>query len=215
MEEKTPIVVKNYFNLKSISPVVRFLTLVDFFVIVGFGFISPIFAVLVLEKIQGSNVEIIGVATMIYLLAKSLGQIPFGWIIDKIRGEKDDFWFLFFGHFIYGVVLILYIYISKPWQLYLIQAFYGLSAALVFPSWYAIFTRHIDKNKEGIEWGIYNTFIDLGGAFSAGLGGLIAVRFGFDTLLFISGLVIICGVLLMLPIYREMKTTSYDIDKSK
>jgi MFS family permease len=198
----TPV---RYFNLKSVSSVIRYLTLADLFVVGGFGLVGPIFAVYIIETIPNAGVDIVGIATMIYLITKSLGQIPIGNFIDKIKGERDDFWFLFFGYFLYSIIPLLYIFIKTPYQLYIIEFLLGIFAAFVFPSWYAIFTRHIDKGKEGIEWGTYNTLVDLGGAFAAGIGGLIAVSFGFNVLFISASFFIFLGALGLIFIYKEMR----------
>lgn len=199
-----------YFNLKRISSVVKYLTLADFFVISGFGLIGPIFAVYIIESIPNAGVDVVGIASMLYLITKSFGQIPVGNIIDKIKGERDDFWFLFFGYLLYSFIPFLYLIIDRAWELYLVEMFLGLLAAFVFPSWYAIFTRHIDKDKEGIEWGTYNTLTDLGGAFAAGLGGFIAANFGFEKLFILAGFAILLGALSIPFIYKYMRMPNKD-----
>lgn len=204
------IIPVRYFNLKSVSSVIRYLTLADLFVAGGFGLIGPIFAVYVVETIPNAGVDIVGIATMIYLITKSLGQIPIGNFIDKIKGERDDFWFLFFGYSFHGIIPLLYLFIKTPYQLYFVEFLLGIFAAFVFPSWYAIFTRHIDKGKEGIEWGTYNTLVDLGGAFAAGIGGLIAVSFGFKILFVSASLCVFLGALGLIPIYKEMRILKKD-----
>jgi MFS family permease len=55
---------------------------------------------------------------------------------------------------IFSEIPVSYIFISSIPQLFLVQFLLGLSAAIAFPSWTAIFTRHIDKKHEGMEWGI-------------------------------------------------------------
>lgn len=199
-----------YFNIKSISPVVRFLTLADILILGGLGLISPVFAVYIVETIPDAGTEVVGIAMMIYLLTKSIGQIPVGNLIDKIKGERDDFWFLFVGWLFFSLVPLAYIFISTAWQLYLIEFFYGLMAAAVFPSWYAIFTRHMDRDKEGVEWGAYNTLIDLGGALAAGMGGILASFFGFQSLFILSSFIIFLGALSTLFIYKDMRMPKKD-----
>ena len=64
----------------------------------GLGLFAPIFAVYLTEQINTDNaLEVIGVGTAIYLFTRSLGQIPSAYIIDKIKGEADDWKLLFFG----------------------------------------------------------------------------------------------------------------------
>ena len=162
--------------------VIKTLTISDIFILSGFGLISPIFAVFITDQIEDGSVEVAGLAAMIYLLTKSLGQLPFAQIIDKIRGEKDDFWSMFIGSIATSLVPLFYLFARKPIHVYSIQFFYGLAQALTFPSWMAIFTRHVDARREGTEWGIYYTLTDLSGAGAAAIGGLIANYFGFAPL---------------------------------
>jgi len=82
---------KNYFILRKINSVIRILTISHVLIISGFGLVAPIFAVFINNTIKGGTLEVIGIASAIYLLAKSLGQIPSATIIDKIKGKKMIF----------------------------------------------------------------------------------------------------------------------------
>jgi len=82
-------------------------------------------------------------------------------------------------------------------QLYLVQFIFGFFTAFTFPAYMAIFTRHIDKNKEGTEWGIYFTLTDIAGAALAGIGGYIAVSVGFPALIITVVILSFIGSLLL------------------
>lgn len=203
MEER--INFKNYFLLKNVNSVIKFITMADFMMVSGFGLIMPIFAVFIVQNIKGGSLEVVGLAMTIYLLVKSVGQIPVAFLIDKIKGEKDDFWAVIIGYFMYALLPLFYIFIKTPAQLYIIQVFYGLASAIAFPAWYAIFTRHIDRDQEGMEWGVYNTLTDLGGALAASIGGFIASKFGFFPLFVVISIVMLAGVLLFTLVYKDMR----------
>ena len=64
----------------------------------------------------------------------------------------------------------------------------------------AIFTRHIDKKKEGTEWGVYFTLTDLVSAGFAAIGGYIAVYSGFPVLIIGVAIISVLGALLLWPI---------------
>lgn len=196
---------KGYFSLKEISPVIRFLTISDFLLIGGWGLMSPIFAIFIVDSIKGGSIEVVGVATAVYLITKSLAQIPMGFFIDKVRGERDDYRWLIIGSLLFSVVPLLYLIVDTPLGLYIVQFFYGIAAAMTFPSWYAIFTRHMDKNKEGIEWGIYNTLVDLSAAGAAAIGGLIAAAFGFVALFVIVSIFSFIGASFLFMVAKNMK----------
>ena len=172
---------------------IKTLTISDIFIISSFGLIAPIFAIFVEDTIVGGNIEIAGFATMVFLLSKSLIQLPLARLIDRTKGEQDDFWFMLLGSIATSLVPLFYLFVTTPNQLYLIQFFYGASQAITFPSWLAIFTRHIDKNKEAVEWGTYYTLTDLSHAGAAALGGIIAYHFGFTPLFLLISLLSFIG----------------------
>lgn len=181
------------------------MTISDILLLTSFGLITPIFAVFITDNIQGGTVEVAGLASAIYLLTKSFAQIPIARFLDKNKGEKDDFWAMVFGSIGITVIPLLYIFVTTPAHLYIVQLFYGFFAAVAFPSWMAIFTRHIDKDKEGLEWGVYQTLIDMGMAASASLGGFLAYRFGFAPLFTVISIISFFGTLFLLGIYHDMR----------
>ena len=71
------------------------------------------------------------------------------------------------------------------------------AAAINFPSWSAIFTRHIDKGREAMEWGTHSTFLGLGAGIAAGVGGIAVAFFGFNVVfIFVSLFTVLSGILL-------------------
>ena len=195
---------KNYF-LKDINPIIRFLILSDIIIIGAAGLLGPIFALFVKDFITGSTAETVGIATGIYLFSRSLLQIPIAHVLDKIRGEKDDFWLMFVFSVLSSLIPILYFFIKNPMELYIVQFILGFFTAFTYPAFMAIFTRHIDKNKEGTEWGIYFTLTDLISAALAIIGGYVAVSAGFNTLIIIVIIASLIGSFFLIPIIPYIK----------
>ena len=202
--------VREYFLL-NLNPIVRSLVLSDIIMRSAGGFLGPIFALFVAEFIVGGNAEVVGIAMTIYLFTKSIFQIPFATVIDRIRGEADDFWFMFIGSLTGALIPLSYLFIHTPMELYVTQFVYGISAAACFPSFMALFTRHLDKNKEGSDWGIYYTLTDFSGAIAATVGGVIAVTLGYRPLILIVVAVGVLASCFLLPVrafVREQKKKS-------
>lgn len=188
-----------------INNVIRFLTISDILMLSGWGFVNPIFAVFITDQIQGGNVEAAGLAVTIFLLSKSIAQLPVAWIIDRKKGEIDDFWIMIAGSLMIALSAFLYIPAKTILDIYLIQVFSGIGTALSYPSWLAIFTRHVDQHKEGFEWSIYYTTTDLGGALVAGLGGVIANYLGFKPLFLLVGLLSFLGTAFLFVFYSDLR----------
>ncbi|PIR76240.1 MAG: hypothetical protein COU32_03145 [Candidatus Magasanikbacteria bacterium CG10_big_fil_rev_8_21_14_0_10_42_10] len=198
----------HHYFLQDINPVVRFLILSDTIVMGSLGLLGPIFALFITDFITGGNEAVAGLAAGIYLFTKSVLQIPIAHMIDKIRGEKDDFWLMFIFTLLMSFVPLLYLIIHTPIQLYMVQFLLGFFTAFTFPTYMAIFTRHIDKEKEGTEWGVYFTLTDLTGAALAALGGFIAAYSGFPILIVSVVVVSVIGALLLWPIKPYLKMSS-------
>ncbi len=204
MTQKRSQRLRNYF-LQDINPVVRFLIISDTLIIGAGGLLGPIFALFIEGYIVGGNESVAGIAAGIYLFSRSILQIPIAHVLDKIRGERDDFWFMFIFSVLSSLVPLLYLVVNSPLELYIVQSILGLFTAFTYPAFMAIFTRHIDKHKEGTEWGIYFTLTDVAGAVFAVIGGYIAASSGFPALIILVVVLGIIGSLLLLPLREYMK----------
>lgn len=202
---KRSIKLGHYF-LRNINPVVRFLIISDTIIIGAAGLLGPIFALFIEDFIQGGNAAVAGLSASIFLFTKSVFQVPIAHFIDRVRGEKDDFWLMFICTILTSVIPLLYLVIHTPLQIYLVQFILGLFTAFTFPTYMAIFTRHIDKEKEGTEWGVYFTLTDLTSAALAAIGGYLATTQGFPTLIIAVVVVSLIGSLMLWPIRPYIKS---------
>ena len=205
---KRAIPAKHYL-FRDINAVIRLLIISDAVIIGSAGLLGPIFALFIEKFIEGGNEAVAGIAAAIYLVAKSLVQIPAAVIIDRIRGEKDDFYFMFVFSLIIALLPLLYLVINTPGQLYLVQFVLGVFTAFTFPSFMAIFTRHVDKAKEGTEWSVYFTLVDLSSAVFAAIGGYVAASSGYPILIFTVVILAVLGSVILWPIrsYLKIKST--------
>ncbi len=179
----------HFFTFLDFNHVVQTLIFSEVLLLGAFGLLAPTFAIFIGESISGDPIKTASIATTVYLLTRSLGQIPIGMMIDRAKGERDDLLAMVLGTLFAGFVPLLYMVISTPMQLYMTQFLYGLASALVFPAWMATFTRHIDVRHEGAEWGAYRSFVDLSMALAALVGGYIAVRYNFQLVFLIVSVV--------------------------
>ena len=75
---------------KRINKVVKIMIFSDLFLNSGWGLIGPILAIFIINNVQGGNAMVVGIAVGIYLLTKSVLQIPIAHYLDLNHGEKDD-----------------------------------------------------------------------------------------------------------------------------
>jgi predicted MFS family arabinose efflux permease len=184
-----------------INKIVKVLMLSDFIITSAFGFISPIFALFITDKIEGGTIETVGFAVAFYWVAAVLTRLPIARYVERTRSEKDDFYFMIFGSLLICAVPFLYILSGKIWHIYLVEALYGLGYSLRIPGWYGMFTRHIDRGHEGYEWSFDSLISGVGAGITAALGGVMAVKLGFETLFIFIGAISIIGSAVLIFLY--------------
>ncbi len=188
-----------------INHVVKTLVLSDFFINAGFAVFAPVFAIFVTKQIEGGTLAVVGFAAAIFQIFKSSLQIPIARYLDKNHGEYDDFYSMVLGTSLIALVPFLYLFATKATHIYMIQALYGIGASFAIPPWYAIFTRHVDKMKENVEWSLDSIAIGIGAASSAALGGLLAEKFGFRFVFILGGIFAVVGAIQQIRIFRDLK----------
>lgn len=190
--------------MNKMNKTIKILVSSDLIMFGALGLITPFFAIFITNQIKGGSIEVIGFAAGIYAILKSLLQIPIGKYLDKVKGEKDDFRFLILGYLIVALVPIGYIFSSLPWHIYILQAIYAIGMAMAYPSWFAIFTRHIDKGKEAFEWSVWSTNTDLGVGIAGIIGGIIVTKFNFNFIFILTTIFAYISVLSLLVIKNNI-----------
>lgn len=192
-------------HLSRVNKIIRILVYSDFLIISGFGLLGPIFAVFLKEELVGGSLKVAGFASAIYWIVKSIFQLPIASWLDKTRGEKDDFYALLAGSLLLSIAPFFFIIARNPLHVYIIQGVLGLGAALSFGPWYGIFTRHVDKFMEGFEWSLHSVAIGVGITVTSAFGGIIAEKFGYDSVFIMVGVISVLGALLLIPLYYRLR----------
>jgi MFS family permease len=183
--------------------VLRALILSDLFILGSFGLIQPIFAVFMLQGINGASIISIGIATALQLLAKGFFQIIVAKWTDAEPGNRRELITLFIGSILMGLAPFGYIISTEIWQVFILQIVYGLGGALAFPGWIVIYSRYTRQEKAGYEWSVYNTVISFGTAAAAFLGASLAELFSFQLLFAAVGILSLIGAAFIIYIFKH------------
>ncbi|MBI2175275.1 MAG: MFS transporter [Parcubacteria group bacterium] len=181
------------------NKVIKILVFVEFVVNSAFGAFTPVFAIFIIGSIHGGNAEVVGFATAVYWIVKSVIQLPVARFVDKYHGEIDDFLVLIIGYILASISVFFYIFATTPLHIYLIEGFMGMAMAFAVPGWYGIFARHVDKEHESFEWSLISVFsVGIATAVSGAAGGIIVTYFGYKTLFIGASAFSLFGSLLLL-----------------
>ena len=176
---------------------IKLLMISDVFVLTGFGLIQPILAIFINEGVAGGNILTAGVASTLFLVTKSLVQLPFSRYIDNSKTKTR---WLILGTALIAAVPVMYISIDDIRQVYLAETLYGIGSGLAYPTWVGLWSLNLNPGRESFEWSVYSTSTGLGTAATAAAGAAIASFAGFTATFILTGLLCIlgCGILLML-----------------
>lgn len=195
------------------NKIIKILILSDLALISGFGFINPIFAIFLTQRITGGNVEVAGYAAAIYWITMSLVVIPFGRFLDKNHGEKDDIWFIVVGNLLAAFVVFAYIFSYLPWHIYLLEIIYAIGMGMNISGYTGMFTRHIDRGKESFDWSVRAALAGMGAGITGALGGIIANYFGFNVLFAGVGIFVLLSAFLPFLIMKFISSNIQNNEK--
>ena len=179
---------------------IKLLMLSDIFVLTGFGLISPILAIFIKENLVGGSIFAAGLASTLFLVTKSLIQLPFSKYVDS---HDDKVKWLIVGSLFVASVPFIYIFTTHIYYLYLAQLIYGIGGGLAYPTWIGLYSTHLDRNHESFEWTVYSTSVGLGVAASAAIGAAIANFAGFRFTFLLVGMMSLVGCFILF--WLEMK----------
>ncbi|MBU0461670.1 MAG: MFS transporter [Nanoarchaeota archaeon] len=187
---------------------IKLLMFSDIFLLTGFGLIEPILAIYIKEDLVGGTIFAAGIASMIFLVTKSLVQLPFGKYVDE--HDQKVKW-LILGTFLIALVPFIYIFAKDIYFIYMAQVLYGIGSGLAYPTWLGLWSTHLDKKHESFEWSLYSTMAGLGTAATAAIGAAIAEFISFTVTFTIVGIMAVMGCLVLIALYKKEKEDEIEI----
>jgi len=138
---------------------------------------APILSIFIKDNLGDGSVFAAGIAVMLFMVTKSLVQLPLSKIVDK---RKRDFRIklVITGTLVVAVVPIIYIFSTQVIYIDLAQMIYDIGSGLSFPSWMALWSKNSAINRKSYDWSIYFSLTGIGTALAAVVGATIAGTFG-------------------------------------
>lgn len=148
----------------------------------------------------GGTVLTAGIAGSLFMIVKSLVQLPLSRYVDRHNHKVQ---LLIVGTFVVSTIPFLYIMASHIYVIYLAQVLYGLGSALVYPTWPGMWSTHLDKHHESFEWSLYATSVGIGAAVAGTLGAVFAQLFGFVVTFLLVGAFALCGCFILFALEKH------------
>lgn len=185
----------------NVNKIIKHLIIADTIYYSAVGMVTPIIAIFYVDYLKDSSLAVAGIAASIFLFIRGICQIPLAMLIDKLKGEYDDYWFMITGTVLMSLTYFLYVFANTSSQIYIIEAIHAVGYSIMYPSWSAIFSRHLDKEKESFEWSLYSTLVSFGSAIMASVGVYIVSNFGFRILFVVIGIFTLLSNIILLMLF--------------
>lgn len=190
-----------------INPLVKAYMISESFMWSAWNFILPIFAIFITQEIEGGNVQTAAAGYSTYLISRVVFELITGQYLRSSHDKKKILVVLV------GMILLGFSYIGFAFStsIPILFGFYflsGMGIGLSSPAKNALFSMHLDKNKEATEWSISDAFQFFSMALASALGGFIALEYGFKLLFyfaFILNFIAMIPFLLLVNIRRLMR----------
>jgi len=140
------------------------------------GMLGPIYALFALRI--GGDILVASSAIAIYAAVVGILILIFGRFEDRLDKKKV----FIAGRAINVVGIAGYMFVSSPFDLFIVQGILGIAIAMMNPTFEALYSRGLRKGHEAFEWSVWEGTINIMIAIAAVTGGLVASLFGFQTL---------------------------------
>ena len=186
-------------KLKLINNPIRILLSTNALILIAGSMLGPIYAIFV-ENIGGDLLDISIISSGFWLIS-GITTILIGRLADEIReGEL----IIVFGYLLMGVGFILYTFVDTVFSLFLVGVLIGFAEAIYSPAFDALYTRHMQKEKAGNVWGVWEAMNYFTGALGALIGGILVSQFGFDVLFWLMSVLCISSALYIYLLPRKV-----------
>ncbi len=165
-----------------VDPIVKAYIISECFLWSSWNFITPIFAIFAIENIKGGTIEIAAASYSFYLISRVIAELISGRFFAN-QSDKRKILTTILG---ISLMSLSYIGFSTSKTILQLFAFYslaGIGLGLASPAKNALFSIHLDKNREASEWSIADATSFISMALATTLGGFIAGAYGFKLLL--------------------------------
>lgn len=194
----------------TVNSVIRRFIFSDLLFLGGWGLISPVFGLFVINNIQGADIFSVGVSVGIYLIIKSIVQLPVAVFLDKKQNEQMSFRVLVSSLMLAGFSAAAYSIVDTVVGLYIVSALQGFSFGLYTPSWFIMFSKHLDREHSSLNWSLDSTTIGIASGTAAIFGGFVVSMFGFTSIFLVVSLLSFIGAFALLTVPSLISPKKYN-----
>ncbi|HRH62100.1 MAG TPA: MFS transporter [Bacteroidia bacterium] len=139
------------------------------------------------------SISEIAIVTAVYPAVWGIGQLFTGKMSDHFCKKSMLFW----GMFLQGVALLLFVFASSFTHYIILASVLGWGTAMVYPTFLATVAENTNPHDRPKSLGVFRLWRDLGYAIGAILTGIIADAFGINASVIVIGVLTVASSLII------------------
>ncbi len=171
----------------------------DALVLTAAAMLTPIYAVFVQEV--GGDLLDAGVTAAALAFGSAAACLIAGRYADGLRNKRV---LIVASYAVTGMGFLLFTVVNGVWFLAAVQVMIGLVRAFAEPAYDALYSMHLDKQKEAEEWGAWEAMAYFVGGAGALAGAAVVSYTNFDTLFIIMASLCAVSAIYMLRVPKRM-----------
>lgn len=188
------------FRKKGVDAIaLRILLATDGLVVFSGAMLGPIYALFVRDI--GGDILDTGLGASVFMATAGVVVFLSGRLTDKI---KETELVVASGYAIMGIGFFAYTTVDSVGEFLFVQVIIGLGQALCSPAFDALYSKHVDPEKSGSQWGAWESINYFALAFGALAGSTVASIFGFYTLFIVMGSLALLSALYIYLLPRKV-----------
>jgi len=190
-----------FINYLKTNKVVRNFIISDLMLFGGWGLISPVMSIFIIDNIEGATLVTVGSAAAIYWTVRSLVELPVAYLMERTESEKDDMYILISGILLAAVSAFWLGFVKTVPQLFVFYAIQAVGFAFYAAAWSGIFSRHIERSRSALSWSLDHVALGIATGITGFFGGYFAEAFGFNMLFILVGIFscVAAGIIFVVP----------------
>jgi MFS family permease len=180
------ILPKEYFNF---GKALYFLLFIEILFNASWSLIGPFFAVFITTQIKGGDVILIATASFLFWISKSLSAPLIGFLSDRLKGIKDELFFMKVGIILNTLTILGYYFSYLPIHIIFFEIIHGIGSSLYYPPRISLLVQLLKEERTSSYFGLNDSFVGILIAFSILFGGILINFLGFKNIFLLSAFI--------------------------
>lgn len=186
------------------NPVAKAFIISEAFFWSGWSVLMPLISVFALAEVSQATVQTITFAYSMYLILRVIGSIGCGLYLRKLIQQRK-LAIIMMGILAMNIAYIGFINVATIGSIYIFYGIAGFFTGLITPLRSSLFSSHLDKNKEVIEWGALDVVILTTLSLASAISGLLISQMGYKGVFIFSAVLNCLSIFPYWYLYRNKK----------